>query len=573
MKKSLLLSLSLTAIAGIAQAEIKEPVIYEDASIQRFSADGTVAVSEVYGVLKIYDLVNGTVKEFVPDENWVNYYSVGLGNFITADGSVIVASTLSDNDAAYYANGEWHQLNVPDEGMTNLSNGITPDGSRICGSIGLSAMTLEETIMLVPAYWDRNEDGTYGEYHPLPYPTKDLFGETPQYLTAVSISADGKTIVGQMVFSSGRMAIPIVYTVDDKGEWSYSLPTASLFNPDQIEPVENPGDGPMPPSQEEYMTEEELAAYTAAVEAFFNGEISDYPEYTDFMTEEETAAYLQAYDAYLAVYEEWDEKYNAYSEYAEMVYASSPNFLFNNCLLSTDDKYIVSSLEMDDPNADPWSWFKKSINIPVSVNIETGELIKYESEISLMASGVADGGIILASNGQSSTPMEGFVIKDGEIYNLVAYLNNISPEYGQWITSNMSHEVVVGYEDETWEEIFEEMTFTGIPVATPDMSKISIWNTCPWSDQSAESVIFDLTPSSGIATINAQVKNIKVMGKGVVAVPEGFNAIAVYNLNGQCVKTLDAPCGLIKLGVAPGAYIVKGTRTDGSVSVVKLACN
>ena len=573
MKKTLLLSLSLAALAGQAQAEVKEPAIYQEASIQRISADGRYAVSEVYGTVKIYDLVNGTVKEFGPDENWVEYYSVGLGNCLTADGSVLVASTNSNSDAAYYTNGEWHQLNVPDAEKTNLSNGITPDGSRICGSVGLNNMTLDEAIMQVPVYWDRNADGTYGEYHLLPYPEKDLFGETPQYLTAVAISDDGKTIAGQMVFSSGRMAIPVVYTVNDKGEWSYNLPTESLFNPDKIEPVENPGDGPMPPYQPDYMTEAELEAYEAAVNAFYNGESPDYPEYTDYMSADEKAQYEQAVATYQAAYDEWDAKYAAYSEYTDQIYQSSPCFLFNNCMLSTDGKYVVSTLEMEDPNADPFSWFPSMIYVPCTVNIETGELVKYESDKSLLASGVADGGVILASNGQSSIPMEGFVIKNGEIQNIADYIKSLSPELGEWIVRNMSHEVVVDYDPETWEEIFAEVTFTGIPVATPDMGIIAIWNNCPWDEFNAESVIFDLTGLAGINSVSAQAKNIKVMAKGIVAVPEGFGSLQVYNLNGQCVKTIAAPCGLVNLGVAPGAYIVKGTRTDGTVSVVKLAAN
>ncbi|MDE6484079.1 MAG: hypothetical protein K2L14_01625 [Duncaniella sp.] len=575
MKKSLLFILAATAGVSAASAQFKTPVVYPESAIQRISADGHYAISEVLGTIKIYDLEAGTEVAYEVSEDMMQYYSLGHGNCVTPDGGVILGSSIYyPLDASYLQNGEWHALNVPSAEKDNLANGITPDGSRICGSVGLNEMTFESVIMQIPAYWDRNADGTYGEYHVLPYPDKDLFGEVPQYVTAISISADGKTIVGQMTFGSGAMVIPVVYKEDDKGEWSYSLPTKDLFNPEGLEPVENPGDGPMPPSQEDYMTEAELAEYQAAVDAYFANERPLYPDYEEFMSEEEKAAYHAAVEAYQVLYDEWQVKWEEYDIYRTSVNDASPNFVFNNCMLSTDGKNIVSTLESVDPNSDPWSWFAKSIYTPATVDIETGELVKVDTELSLLASGVADDGVILVHNGQSSTPMLAYVVKNGEIQSLVDYLNTLSPEYGQWINKNMSHEVAVDYDPETWEEIFEELTFTGIPAATPDMSMVAVWNNSPWDYmENAQSVLFDLKGFSGIASVSVAAKNLKVVAKGVISVPEGFSGLQVYNLNGQCVKTVSSPYGLVKLNVAPGAYIVKGTRADGSTSILKVAAN
>lgn len=574
MKKTLLFTFALVACIGSATAEIKAPQLHHDTSIIRISEDGRYAVSEIYGTLKIFDLVEGTIQEYNASDDDVYLYSVGHGNCMTSDGSIIVGNTMSQSDAAYLKDGEWHQLDVPDVERLNFPNAITPDGSRICGNVGMNDMSLEEVTMQIPAYWDRNADGNgYGKCNILPYPTKDLFGEVPQYVTAISISADGKTIIGQMVFSSGSMTIPVVYKEDDKGEWTYTLPTQSLFNPNHIEPVENPGDGPTPPNYESFMTEAELQAYNEAVNAYYNMETSDYPDFQDFMTDEEKAQYEAAYADYQVINNEWSEKWEAYSEYLQEVVDASPCFLFNNCMMSVDQKYIVSTLEMSDPNGDPWSWFPQMIYVPCYVDIETGELTKIESDMSLLASGVAKDGIILANNGQSAMPMTAYVIKDGEIQTLEAYLNAISPEYGEWITKNMSHEIAVDYDPDTWEEIFEELTYTGIPTANPDMSVIAFWNNSPWDFmESAESVIFDLKDNAGIHTINA-VNNIKVVANGIVSVPEGYGSLALYDLNGRCIKTLNAPHGLIRINMAGGLYLLKATRADGSVSVVKLVCN
>ncbi|MDE6269264.1 MAG: hypothetical protein K2M12_00215 [Muribaculaceae bacterium] len=576
MKKTLLFLLAASASVVSATAEIKTPELINDASIHIVSANGRYAVSELYGTLKIFDLVEGTSVAYEPDEDWVEYYTLGNGNGMTHDGSILVASTKSSMDAAYLENGEWHQLDVPDPNMTNISNGITPDGSRICGSIGLNPMTLESKIMQVPVYWDRKADGSgYGECQPLPYPTTDLFGEVPQYVTALYISDDGKTIAGQMVFNSGMMTIPVIYYQDAEGEWSYDLPTKDLFNPEGIEAVENPGDGPEPPFYEDFMTPEELEAYHDALNGYEYGSGDPYPEFTDFITPEEKAEYDAAMEAYQALQGEWYSKYVAFADYRDEVIATSPNFQQNNCFLSTDGKFMVSTLVTDDPNADPMGWGPApQLNTPATVNLETGALVKIDTELSLTVSGVANNGVILAHNGMSSNPTLGYVIKDGDVQTLTDYLGAISPEFVEWIDENMTHEVVVDIDWDTWEEIWEELTYTGIPAATPDLRVITIWNTSPWDDwEGAQSVVFHTSGLTGISTVGAGVKNIKAVANGVIAVPEGFSALDVFDVNGRCIKSVGAPNGEISLKAAPGVYVAKGTRADGTISVVKIVCN
>lgn len=581
MKKSLLFGLAISACFGTALADstnLPEPKLYPDASFQCISADGRYVVSEVYGSVWIYDLTNGEVVEFNQSEEGDDpSYTLGLGNCITADGSVLLGSTKSKLDAAYYQGGEWHALEVLNPEHSNMANGITPDGSRICGSIGLNDMSFDDVIMLVPAFWDRNPDGNgYGPCEVLPYPTKDLFGETPQYITAVAISSDGKTIIGQVRFSSGMMHIPIVYKEDENGLWEYSFPTQALFNPDKLEPVENPGDGPIMPSYETYMSQEEIDAYNTAMSKYYQTWEPPMPEPEDFMTEEEKIAYAEAMAKYEAEAEVWEEQFYAYWDYANAVRDSSPNFVFNNVYLSTDNKTIVGSLEKQILNDDPLAWSPfKTVYTPCSVDIATGELKVYEPGESCLASGVADNGVILAYDVQGTIPMMGYIIKDDEIQNVNDYITSLVPEYASWIDENMTHEVLVDaiYDEETdeFEEIYKEVTFGGMPIATPDMSIIAMWNDTPWDNMSfAESVLFDLRKTTGVATIS-MAKNISAGANGTVIVPAGFVSLDVYALSGACVKTVNEPNGVISLDLPAGVYVAKGTRADGTTSVVKVA--
>lgn len=552
------------------------PTLYPNASFQRISADGRYIVSDLLGTVVIYDLVEGTAKEFSGIDEDGNetgaYYSIGLGNRMTADGSILLGAT-TENNAAYLQNGEWHLIDVPNPEQTNICHGITPDGSRICGNVGLNAMTMDEVIMQAPAYWDRNADGNgYGKYNMLPYPTQDFFGEKPQYVTAVCISDDGKTIVGQMVFSSGMMAVPILYKQDNDGEWSYSFPTQSLFNPNGLEPVENPGDGPAGPRYEDFMTEEEIAAYNAAVDAYYEDYTVGYPEYENYMTDDEKAAYQAAYAKYQEEYAAWETKYNAYQDYFYGVIESSPNFTFNNIFLSTDGKQIVSTVSREDPNGDPMSWFPVTIETPCTIDIASNSYNPVDTDLSCTLSGVADNGVILAFNGVGQIPMVGYVIKDGNVQPIDEYISQINPSYGEWIKKNMSHELVVDYDKETWEEIFAEVTYTGMPIATPDMSTIAIWNDCPWDYEAyAEGVVFDMNMTAGIGSVTVGVKNLSLDENGNITVPEGFASVEIYSISGVCVKSVASPAGTVKLDLGNGIYIAKGTRTDGSISVLKIA--
>lgn len=587
--KSLCLATAVTT-AFVGMAEVKTPVTYDGASFQKMSANGRYVVSELLGIVTVYDLTEGTSLEFAPDENYENYYYLGHGNCITADGKTIVGSTIENGTASYLVNGEWHNLEVQDYDMINSANGITADGSRICGCIGLNAMTMEDVIMQIPAYWDRNADGTYGEYKILPHPEQDFFGQKPQYVSAIAISNDGKTIVGQMTFNSGFYVCPVVYTQDDKGEWSYSLPTEALFNPDKIEPVENPGDGPDYPTYEGFISQAGLEAYEAAETEWYasqpnpddfatedeyytaiNEWYDSYPSAFSFMTEEEIAAL----EAAKAEYEEWSLKFDEYLTYMNEVIESSPNFLYNNVMLSTDGKKLVATVSRTVPNDDPMSWMPfKEVNTPCTIDIATGEFSLVDTELSISACGAADNGVILAVSDIYATPMTGYIIKDGAVQTVAEYITSVSPELGTWINENMKHEVVTGGEyDEVageWIEYTEELLFVGMPVATPDLGIIAVWTMAEWNDYFVEGTVFDLASAAGVSAIAAEGKNLQAGKNGSVIVPAGFASLEVYNVGGKCVKTVAAPCGTVELGLGNGVYIVKGTRTNGTTSVIKV---
>lgn len=570
MKKSLLFSMVIAA--GINNVFAADPKVYQNASFQCISADGHIAVSEVRGYVVIYDLITGKQTTFGPDGDAGIYteYSLGNGNCITADGSIILGSENLDK-AIYIQDGKIYELDVPNPNLTNSYNGITPDGSRICGNVGCATMAdayASDVTMNAPAYWDRNNDGKgYSSYHLLPAPELDFFGRAPQYIKAIVISSDGKTIAGQITDARGMYAYPILYQQDDKGDWSYSLPTEKYFNPDKLPAVELPGEAPDYPNPADYMSGERKEAYQTAYDNW------EWPNPEDYMTEEEKVEYAKVLEKYQTDFEAWSEKNAAYDDYYYAVIDASPNFLTNNVFLSTDGKKIVSSLCRTIDNPDPMSWLPWiDIYTPCSIDVVSFTLTTLDSDISCMVTGVADNNIILAANEVQSVPMIGYVIQDGNIQTVDKYISSRNSAYGEWITKNLTHECITGF-DEDYNEIIEEVTYTGIPIATPDMNYISIWNDRGWDydnyDIVAESVVFDMTASAGMSVANIGSEELTVDEKGNINVPEGFASVQIYNINGTCVKSVEAYAGTINLNIANGVYIIKGIRNDGYTSIIK----
>lgn len=296
MKKVLLL-LAGAAVAASALAD-NNPAIYDNLMLQKMSSDANWLVSDDgTGSMIIIDRVNNKQYEYQTTED--TFYAVGIGNCVSNNGIVLASITNGMMDASYWQNGEWIALPVgeADNGMCG-AQGITPDGKRICGYVGQSAMSVDaSSIMVLPAVWTMGEDGKYGMYTALPHPELDFSGRLPQYITAVAISDDGKTVCGQVGDYTGSCMQPIIYNQAEDGTWSYTLLMEDKFKPaGEAWPVW-PGDDA--PVIQDYMTEAQKEAYDAAVDAYTEA----YAEYQankpmpeDYLSPEEREAWQEAVD-------------------------------------------------------------------------------------------------------------------------------------------------------------------------------------------------------------------------------------------------------------------------------------
>lgn len=431
MKKLILLSLLVpAAICGMAQTSLLDGVtIVEETYAQKISSNGEWIVGfSVEGGTVAYNHVSGEA---------IYYPSADYGRgHVVADNGWIVGGQMIDFEnsrALVMMDGETFTPGVFPAGVSGNIHSITPDASRICGVVGGGSRGYTN----VPYYCDIDSEGNFSELHYLPFPEKDLFGSRPQYCSATWISADGKTIAGQVVDSRGFFVYPIIYTQVNDDKWECSLPSESVFNPEGLpvpEPVQEMEemypDVPYP-DLENFMTPEEYQNYLD------NGSPWDELEY--YMSPDEYVRYVAAYNLYLETQEEYQELYEQYDIQYWAIVDSSLNFVRNAMALSADGKWLASSSQYDDLS-DPE--YPVGYYYPYICDLSSGEWTRFGGDKeNYITDQVLEGGLtIVNSLGNEGQPASTYLFdpKKNEFISLLDYLKETNPEYANWFSSNLN---------------------------------------------------------------------------------------------------------------------------------------
>lgn len=559
-------------VASMYAAPFESPCAIEESTAQVIAPNGRYYISAPMEGLQIFDLQTG--------ENWMYFneteenpdasYDYGLGNCIS-DTGIILGSIDTNNAPYYWKNGEWHALDYGQAVGMALANGITPDGKRICGSSNLRIEGYSSETMQLPGYWDAEGDG-FGQFHTLPCPAVDFANMAPQLITALSISDDGKTIFGQIVDYSGRYPEPIVYKQDNDGNWSYELPLEKLYRPEGVVLPPYPEEISIPmPTIEDYMTPAEMQAYNDAVAAWQkaceesgNWDYSTYPVMDDFISPEGAAAYNAASDVYNEEARKFNEALEAYYTVFEAIVANCPMMVLNEGLLVPDGSQALFVIKQLVENDDPFGWSPfNEYSQPCRMNIADGTMKIYDEYQDIhIWSVLADGSITVGRMASFMNPvaMEGYIERDGKLVPLFDYINGINPEYGEWMTENMTHEIE-SYEEDgdgNWNTVMEEKLVTGAPLASRDLSVIVSWALNIWDFEipvNYYAYYFNMNDGSGVNTIGAANKEVK-----------GYE---VYDVNGVKVLTTADKGAIKELG--KGIYLVKALNNDGTATTTKVA--
>lgn len=357
---------------------------------------------------------------------WGSIY--GLGNCVANNGMTV--GNANDHAVVQY-NG---QILYPESLNTNQIwfcdiNAITPEATRLAGLLNNPE---GGEMMFLPFICDISEDGTIGEPIILPHPTVDFFGMTPQRATAVWMSNDGKTVVGDLVDWRGMYTIPIVYTESEKGEWNYFLPSEPLFNPNNLEIPENPWKyQPNPPEFVDFMSPLARAAYEQAYDDWAaNGYVGPWPDPVDYMTQEQ----IDDYNKVANEYNDWIESpenqqaISAYVKFYLKILETSPDFAQNEMSIHPSGEYIMTqgSFRIDDDTNNSFIYKFNTSNQELQVyDLPTG----YSPVPRLILSD----GTLIASAGSES-----FIVDPGttEFIPYTEYIEKEYPEVANWINLN-----------------------------------------------------------------------------------------------------------------------------------------
>lgn len=542
--------LSVMAIPSFAIATDDRVFILEDSYVSCMSHDGTQLTGDVEDGSAIY--YNIATKEAY----YYNQCSAGKG-YCIADNKWVVGADMRDSGRAIVmTGGKSFTPTVFDAFPTSDIHGITPDASRVCGVVGNPG----PGVMNFPFYCDIDDDGNFGPVNILPTPEKDFFELHPQYCSAVWISDDGKTILGQVIDSKGIFVYPILYTEGADGTWTYSFPSQKLFNPKNL-PLPTPvGDfedefPDIPyPELENFMTPEEYELFQEALffwqENDMDPELDPYEMLDLFMTPEELAAYVSAVYTYNEAVEIYQVRLDEYLEQIYLIADDSVFFLRNGMSMSSDGKMMsmsaVISVDTDDSFVDYY--------VPYLFNLENGDIKKIgTNDISLVANVTLKEGTVIGT-----TPAPGMYTPDAAPPHSYIYLpsqdefipaedfvSSLNAGYGQWMKDRLSGRVPIALDPITGELVYKEMIVSGRVAVADDFSVI------------AGGVDgYSLNEDMLFTYILEDVKNADV---GEVAIDYPADGIyTVYNLQGVKVMETDDPTLIHKL--QKGIYIVNGKK-------------
>lgn len=574
MKKTLLTMACLLLGGMMAWAQKAAPAVgcmYEGVPFNNASANGKWLVSNVQSAVYIFDVDGNKVYEFM-DENYVDAYFAGYGRSVTNDGMVVgmmqklvdPETYTSETNAAYFKNGEWvvlPQMSGVKAGM-NAAHACTPDGRVICGALAPDGVNLGSSgqALLFPVVWTLGADNQY-VCEKLPCPEKDFTGRFPQYITAMDISDDGNTIVGQIRDYSGFYIVPILYTRNSEGQWSYQVVAGDVvYDAEKFKNLPAWKESPDYPEQSDYITAEEQAAYDAAEKAYWElyqrcqdgdadwDDLGEYPEMENFMSEAERQAYQAAVSQYYADLATWEPIKQAYDAALDEG-TTGKSCLFNSIHLSPDGRYILADFSEPDPNADPFSWVPSALYSNYVVDVSKDDKAVYVTKTNMVSTGIQNNGNYIVAGPASDMARSSYVATAGseKVTPIIDWCRaqrktaaaNFMDENLHFEVTNYIYDPETGMESE---EVVGDSLITGTALFTADGEHIVSWFSNPTTYQYVSYTI-DLSDEaqSGIRGVEVAEGEAQVLRR------------EYFNLQGQRIA---AP--------TKGVYLEKVTTNKGS---------
>lgn len=538
------------------------PVI-PDAYVHMIGKDGKLAVGEAVSAESSfgYDLSSG-------DIYFYEAASTGDGNCVSESGIVVGVDKVYMQGAFLLPDADPMVVEPLKKFPSGSVDAITWDGTRICGhvenpeSVDFDEFNPDKQKMLYLPYYCDIEGDEISEVKILPTPGLDFFGLRPQYCTAKWISDDGKTIIGQVIANSGYYIYPIVYKEDDNGEWSYILPSESLFNPDGMEIPMWPVPEMEAPQAQDYIGDPELKAYFLELLAEWDGEEDSDPyqlldpDGYSIMTQEEWEAWMNAFEEYKNYSENIyqplvDQYYDLYSRFI----AKSCNFLQTDMALNPQGT-LMSQTRVITKFANDGNPVK--YHVPYLFDLTDGSVkVLGEENSQLKITQILGDGTLIAATPKpgpaspDATPQHSYILlpENDEFMAMEEFIKSVNGNYAEWMNSYLFHSVPLGY-NTNGEMIYADLTVTGLVVVSQDLSILAGGVDTEWWDIEDNAFYY--------AYFLNEVKNPDAGVESILGNKGEVFPQSVYNLQGRKIREIHKETELKEL--PKGVYIIGGKK-------------
>ncbi len=574
MKKTTLIVMTAAAFCCVT-AHAQQMKMYKGVAFDKSSPNAKWLAEGNQGTLTIYDVENDKVYELPSSTNDTEMYSAGLGSSITNSGKIFGFSMTKD--AFIWDNGTLSYTALPQPtGAGTSFNGaqsVTPDESRVAGALGAKGSSLySDGMMAYPVVWTKQEDNYV--ITDLPYDTKDFAGATPQYIIPVAISDDGKTIAGTLKSGNGKYTIPVIYTEDANGNWTYKLAgKTEVYDESLLSELPNLPVEPKEPDATKYMSDADLARYNAALTEYeellnmYNNGIIDTmptaPVPGDYISDAtKKAEYTAAAQEYVTKHAEYIEAYKKYETALDNI-TTGRVFTQNNVFLSPNGHYLAATMKD----------LTKSISIPGYFDLEEAEprFVKCTTDAyTMQACGILDDGTLFAYTPVVELTRNTYVIKKGatEPQTFYDYLKERSTEAAEWLKANNSY---------TWtdeDNVLHTNEIVSGSVHTSGNGNVFVsYYTDYYTDanQTKKTYVIDLAAPTSINGLSNEENNSKpgfaIAGNTISSTGNTAKA-EIFDMSGRKVGC--ATTGNAATITSAGIYIVKAIAANGEETTRKV---
>lgn len=567
MIKKALLALGL--LAGMScGAQVMEK--YPGFLLTKISNDGRYLISESAGVSTIYD------RQEKKTYRYGSQYVLGLGNAIS-DNGIVVSSIDNTSKPCYWRDGEWHVLPYDvEQPSIGMANGITPDGKRIVGLMDCRNLTKKAWPMVSPVIWTWDEAKGDYVFDMLPAPEKDITGCVPQQVSATFISADGKTVLGQVTDYRGMLEYQVVYREGADGKW--------VCEPSGADRVEVKGavwpeypEQPVMPRPGDYLTDNEIKAYDNAYTAYLDsleivsltGKQPRLPFPADFLKERK-----DEYDEDMSVYKEKNDSYltDLYAFFrAYDANLTKHRFEFNSHRMSANGDFYVSNYIYPDPApVDPKE--VKLFIAPIIYNMKDGGEPRLIENSSMGVYSICNDGLMSVATPRNESynySKVSYIVPPGEEpVKYLDWLNDRSPDAYDWLLRNMVYDI-----EDAGEHMVLPSGVTLLPGTvrlSPDASKIFAYILDPGNNQYTSYFIdLDAEPAGVDSAVEESQLRVFFNAEGNLLNLVGDPLrVDIYDMAGRCVYGANNPLPTISVNdiVGAGVYIVRVSDKTQTVS-------